>query len=107
MTVNYWSDDKQEFLISNRIINLNNLFKSNKFTIYKVTSNDPKFLDGEIMINNLDKTGHFSYKLAWDKEATVNLIFQYNKTIGTYEGFIQKDKIGGGLYFRISLKRRR
>ena len=68
MTVNYWSDDKQEFLISNRIINLNNLFKSNKFTIYKVTSNDPKFLDGEIAINNLDKTGHFSYKLAGIKK---------------------------------------
>ena len=96
MTINYWSDDKQEFLISNRMLNLNNLFKSYQFTVYKVTSNDPKFLDGEIMINNLDKTGHFSYKLAWDTETTTNILLKYKKKTGTYEGFIQKNKIGGG-----------
>lgn len=49
------------------------------------------------MMNNLDKTGHFSYSYNLKySTTTTNILLKYNNKTDTYDGFIQKDEIGGG-----------
>ena len=91
----YWSESEQKFVTSNRLLKLECLYKSTEFTIYKTTSDDTKFLSGEIMISNIDKTGQFSYKLTVT-DTVHNILLKHNTTTNNYEGYVLKESKGGG-----------
>ena len=91
----YWSESEQKFVTSNRLLKLECLYKSTEFTIYKTTSDDTKFLSGEIMISNIDKTGQFSYKLTVI-DTVHNILLKHNTTTNNYEGYVLKESKGGG-----------